>query len=134
METPKFFNIEYFGRNLKGLNLKYTLDRLKPTPSKKPFDYLNFFNCSPCFATMLFCPFKITSNSLIVTTTSLGSLAFLTVSHFFPSVLMSESRGSSLKLSGNFFFWLPFVMFHSYDKKNSSVSIFWSVIVKHSKP
>ena len=44
------------------LILKYILDRLRPTQSKKSSSSLNFFNNSPCFLTIfmifLFAPFK----------------------------------------------------------------------------
>ena len=107
--SVEFFKTGYSKRNLKSLVLKYLLDRLKTTPSKNPFDSLNFFKSSFFSNNVyyrLLCPFKIALECLDYFN------SFFRIFSFF-DMLMSKSGSSSQMCSDDCFLWLPFVMFQN---------------------
>lgn len=86
------------------------------------------------FIIVLLCSFESCSNFLIVTTTSLGSLAFLTasfspVSSVFP--MLSSKSGSSPLIHQAIY---SFDFFFLCSKRRVLYFTYWFLMVKHSKP
>ena len=107
--SVEFFKTGYSERNLKSFVLKYLLDCHKTTPSKNPFDSLNFFKSSFFGNNVyyrLLCPFKIALECLDYFN------GFFRIFSFF-DMLMSKSGSSSQMYSDDCFLRLPFAMFQN---------------------